>query len=535
MKASMEIPLSPGNSIYNSSFEAECNEQKEVFKKRYTKCSKMLQKAIDTTDDAMMLSRQCHMNCLEHLQESDIREARTKYWTKTYKNRLEWLYDKFDEARRKNDQLQFLIDGGNVACQRCFRALYMINKTGYYKVLTRYRRGSISIGNRRGRDESKITKEAYRWLKEYAYFHSDRMPDTGHQMLPNKTRKNSIYKLYVDEKTENMEYSVSEATFNKVWRTQIPNLKIKQTNSFSKCATCVSIERELERTRNPSKRKKLMGMITVHNGRQMRERRFYYAKREKAKREYKRYMSIIIDGMDQSKTDLPHFCGRLQKGIDPTGMLKTHIQGVLNHGKGTLTTYVDINESSHDANLIMNILLRTFFDALDKNGRLPRILYIQADNCARENKNKFLLAFCELLVKLNVFHEVNLSFLYVGHTHEDIDAAFSQISEKLRRQDVITLPGILEMLGRGRLVKGMFDIKSWLLPLINEIGGHSKPLHFRFAEDEAGVKMMYRADSSKPWSKCYENMLRDIPTGQPKILIPPNIDQIDTRAIQKNV
>lgn len=44
---------------------------------------------------------------------------------------------------------------------------------------------------------------------------------------------------------------------------------------------------------------------------------------------------------------------------------------------------------------------------LIKNGKLSEILFIQADNCARENKNKYVLAFCELLVKLRVFYEVS--------------------------------------------------------------------------------------------------------------------------------
>ena len=44
---------------------------------------------------------------------------------------------------------------------------------------------------------------------------------------------------------------------------------VLQTNSFSKCSTCVSIEKELEKTRDPAVREKLKKMISVHNARQM--------------------------------------------------------------------------------------------------------------------------------------------------------------------------------------------------------------------------------------------------------------------------
>ena len=42
-----------------------------------------------------------------------------------------------------------------------------------------------------------------------------------------------------------------------------------------------------------------------------------------------------------------------------------------------------------------------------QNNRLPPVLYLQADNCYRENKNRFVLAFCELLVKERIFNEVS--------------------------------------------------------------------------------------------------------------------------------
>ena len=48
---------------------------------------------------------------------------------------------------------------------------------------------------------------------------------------------------------------------------------------------------------------------------------------------------------------------------------------------------------------------------LFQNGRLPRTLYWQADNCWRENKNKYTLGFCELLVREHIFDEVSFLVL----------------------------------------------------------------------------------------------------------------------------
>ena len=64
--------------------------------------------------------------------------------------------------------------------------------------------------------------------------------------------------------------------------------------------------------------------------------------------------------------------------------------------------------------------------------KLPENLLLQLDNCAGENKNRYLFAYLSLLVAKGVFKTVHLGFLMVGHTHEDIDAMFSRFSERLQ-------------------------------------------------------------------------------------------------------
>ena len=58
---------------------------------------------------------------------------------------------------------------------------------------------------------------------------------------------------------------------------------------------------------------------------------------------------------------------------------------------------------------------------------LPRKLYLQLDNSAKDNKNKYLLAFFSLPTARGVFEEIQAGFLLVGYMHEDIDAYFSHL------------------------------------------------------------------------------------------------------------
>lgn len=48
-------------------------------------------------------------------------------------------------------------------------------------------------------------------------------------------------------------------------------------------------------------------------------------------------------------------------------------------------------------------------------------LYLQLDNSAKDNKNQFLMAFLSMLTYRRVFKEIQVGFLLVGHTHEDIE------------------------------------------------------------------------------------------------------------------
>jgi hypothetical protein len=59
-------------------------------------------------------------------------------------------------------------------------------------------------------------------------------------------------------------------------------------------------------------------------------------------------------------------------------------------------------------------------------------LFFQMDNCVKDNKNCHLFAFLFILITRKVFEEVQLGFLVVGHTHENIDGSFGYLSKKLK-------------------------------------------------------------------------------------------------------
>ena len=90
------------------------------------------------------------------------------------------------------------------------------------------------------------------------------------------------------------------------------------------------------------------------------EREKYAKHRHKAEKNPKNYLSIIIDGMDQEKTDIPHIISK-PKAMAGTQTLETHVTGIRAHGHCTLFT-IDCGQFPHDSNLTIENLLRLFHE-----------------------------------------------------------------------------------------------------------------------------------------------------------------------------
>lgn len=177
----------------------------------------------------------------------------------------------------------------------------------------------------------------------------------------------------------------------------------------------------------------------------------------------KRFLTIIIDGMDQKKTNIPilYTKARNSKQISNLQQVRTHLLGVLVHRDSETSGmrkvgfgHFDLMQYPHDANLNLTVLLETLCEFKDALGTE---LHLQTDS-ASNNKNKTVLGFLGLLVHLGIFEECYLHMLPVGHTHEDIDSMFSNFSSSLKG-DIMTLDDLLQAfqklsyVERGKMVK----------------------------------------------------------------------------------
>ena len=144
---------------------------------------------------------------------------------------------------------------------------------------------------------------------------------------------------------------------------------------------------------------------------------------------------------------------------------------------------------------------------------MPLVLRIQVDNCGRENKNIYMFGLCAVLVAQRYFKEVQLSFLIVGHMHENIDQRFSIISNTLKRQDVDSLHQLLQLINEGasftesfvsaRLLENMWDWKIFIIPYLmtrgDSIVGISLLHYMRFSMASGVARIQYKHYHCDQW------------------------------------
>ena len=63
---------------------------------------------------------------------------------------------------------------------------------------------------------------------------------------------------------------------------------------------------------------------------------------------------------------------------------------------------------------------------------------------ASDSKNHYVFMFLSLLSALGVFITIEVGFLLVGHTHEDIEGTYGKMSSSLKSEDIYSLPEMMD-------------------------------------------------------------------------------------------
>ncbi|KAL3696236.1 hypothetical protein R1sor_010312 [Riccia sorocarpa] len=299
----------------------------------------------------------------------------------------------------------------------------------------------------------------------------------------------------------------------------------------------------------------------------------YYTHNKLAMDEPLLYKSAIHDGMDSAKISLPRTVNYVKALAGVGAPVPLKLAGILNRGDGPpVFAHVCIGGLwKQDPNFTVSFIAQYLRDCEDFNGdmrgdldfrkevdhpllkafmrqdifektvlapkhqtaaqffnlddevanshdrpfkKLPSTFYIQLDNSGKDNKNWVVMSFLSELVMRGVFKTIVMSFLIVGHTHEDVDAYFSKINMSLSHRQITSLPEILSMIYSAeerkalpRLITEVVDYKLHAEPYRKTVEGISKPVAFKFYMENNMPMMKFQEKYGGPWCPPNGNTL----------------------------
>ncbi len=217
--------------------------------------------------------------------------------------------------------------------------------------------------------------------------------------------------------------------------------------------------------------------------------------------------------------------------------LRYEVIGLMNFSHVKHVFYHGLSLFQHDSDTTLT-LLYSKIRCLRIDGQCGNQLQLHMDNCYRENKNKFVFAFCCMLVHKKWFQEISLFFLPPGHTHAENDAMFVPLSKGkwltnchsppkfatefvphcYRRYKNIPQPDLEN-------IKFVYGFKDLLSPYIRNIQHHGSPRAFCFVLVDDNVEMFYKSSCLDPqWIGYLENhgfqLMTSYPDAPPIPILP---------------
>ena len=300
---------------------------------------------------------------------------------------------------------------------------------------------------------SASTISAICWLKAFSEAYGQFSPEDNCTILSHWLTKQALYKMYLDEVpgphiAQSSFYTMFKTSFghNRKDKT-LPWIRISKYSSHSVCSICVALNTNQRQCQSERELRLATDLRNNHRMNFGLARRKVEEIKQMAISFPRDHMFIQVDAMDNSKSYLPHYRelskDQCQKERLPSKITGCTIYNGLYEKKRKVMFFINHDIFENGSNMIITIIYKLLEEYVSDHQSLPRKLHLNLDNCWKENKNRFLFSFLASLVHLNVFEEVSLDYLLVGHTGNEVDQLFSILC-KMLKVDITTLEGLKE-------------------------------------------------------------------------------------------
>lgn len=380
-------------------------------------------------------------------------------------------------AKRTN----FTFDAIDI-CDDCFICIYGIGRSTFFEYQKKSREGvqNWHHGNTGRLKPYTKTAVACASVLKQINAEGETLPTAyqeGHVILP-KLKKQITADANKDLVTNDLLRSsgfksLSRTTVQRALKQVCPNVKTNSRHTMAHCTECHILKAAIQKAsaeEKPALEEKYLQHQRAHIG----ERKYMDKNIADARSKPREYGIIVLDGMDQSKTDLPHANLRHNnKRFEMQSKLGVRVTAAVVYGlcgPPRIYTYLSYaQETSVNANLTATIVVDILqksrngvgwkdkfsneqLDAMNLPRKeeygdhlaLPATVKLQLDNTCKENKNNTVFATAAYLVKSGVMDEFHVNFLIKDHTHNICDQYFSRLSKHLLYNNVFTADDMCE-------------------------------------------------------------------------------------------
>jgi hypothetical protein len=549
----------------------------------------------------------CERNCLQPFPRGQIQAIRAQLHVHDgVYARKKCLLEVHRQIHKDSAGKKFITLKGREVCPQAWWTIHGIGKATFYryKELAKAGKQAEGHGNLGSKKPRTHTLQAVATLRTLIVSNADKMPhktrtlESGEKVpamvLPSSFRWSDQLPIINEANGMQNLQPISSSGLSNIRRASFPEFAPKaRGDTFARCGLCDTYK-QLRSACTPlsDSQNKWSNILNTHIVGQRAHRELYYGNRYISDKYPEKMLCIIHDKMDHSKTASPHFSHKT-KATDSFFKMPVAVTGMIAHGHGDVRYAhyglgIFPTDSNHtigsiakllrdlegppknssrklfsigrDQSTLTKALLNGSETCLDslippppvplEPNPLPPILTLQLDNASGDNKNRWVFAYCSMLIYKGVFREVYINFLIVGHTHEDIDALFGRWSSMLKTNNYPTLPRLMKSFMEcetvpviPHFIEEVPDFKTFVHGYLGTggdvLGGHSKSQQFKFFMDSNGWPLMeYKnlctdknwlpehGKGIRLWSET-EDGLPKVPSGSPPPLAPQQMKSLE--------
>ena len=293
---------------------------------------------------------------------------------------------------------------GKFYCEKSFSELSGISLYIIRKVILNHHEGATMIvhGNSGLSKFSEMAMSFKVWMRGFLEFNSQSAPDSHVQVLPHWLTRKAMYEMYTNQC---LEPHLGESTFYQYIKKYFgsnredksePQIRFSKYSSHSICDQCFAFNSARRTCKTENELKMVRDSKMSHLEKVSGARRRMEEIKQNAIQFPNDAIILQLDGMDNSKSYCPRMKEKTKKFA---GILRlpTKIQGCIIYSghyelKRKILFYLNHDHFPQSSNMIVSILYKLLQVATRDFGSLPKKLHVFADNCWRENKNRFGLA-----------------------------------------------------------------------------------------------------------------------------------------------